>query len=158
MEFWHSKSYFDILIEGEYRILTFKILFWNSNWALIIFWHSNWGWISNFYIQTEAQNHILTLKILYWHSNWAWILHFDIQNPILKFELRMKVKVDIQPQFECQNRILNVKIWYSVPIQMSKIEKRKTKKKKRKVKNKSTSPCLSKDHPLILVSCVFMFL
>ena len=29
--FWHSKSYFDIRTGAEYRILTFKILFWHSN-------------------------------------------------------------------------------------------------------------------------------
>ena len=29
-------------------------------------------------------------------------------------------KFDIQPYFECQNRILNVKIRYSAPVQMSK--------------------------------------
>ena len=28
--FWHTKSYFDIRTGAEYRILTFKILFWHS--------------------------------------------------------------------------------------------------------------------------------
>ena len=31
--FWHSKSYFDIQTESGNRILTFKILFWHSNWV-----------------------------------------------------------------------------------------------------------------------------
>ena len=29
-------------------------------------------------------------------------------------------KYDIRPQYECQNRILNVKIQFSVPVRMSK--------------------------------------
>ena len=32
---WHSKSYFDIQTEAEYRILTFKILFGHSHWSRI---------------------------------------------------------------------------------------------------------------------------
>ena len=51
-------------------------------------------------------------------------------------------KYDIRPQFECQNRILNVKIRYSARFRMSKNEKPKaknekriTKKEKRKTNN-----------------------
>ena len=51
---------------------------------------------------------------------------------------------DIWPQFECQNRILNVKILYFASVSMSKydtrpnfdVKNRKTKNKKRKAKNK----------------------
>ena len=65
--FWHSKSYFDIWTGAEYRILTFKILFW----------HSESGWISYF----DIQNPIFTCEI---GPN---ISYFDIQNPTLSFEL-----------------------------------------------------------------------
>ena len=51
---WHSKSYFDIRIQGEYRISTFKILFW----------HWKRGRISHFDIR---------FKILFSHSNLGWI-------------------------------------------------------------------------------------
>ena len=81
--FWHSKSYFDIRTWAEYRILTFKILFW----------HSNWGRISYFDIQNPiltfeiGRKSILIIKILFWHSSLGQISYFDIQNPILTFEL-----------------------------------------------------------------------
>ena len=106
IEFWHSKSYFDIRIRAEYRILTFKILFWHSNlgrisnfdiqnptltfelgpniefWhSKILFWHSNWD-----------RYGILTYEILSWHSNSSQISNFDIQNPILTFELRPNIE------------------------------------------------------------------
>ena len=65
---------------------------------------------------------------------------FDIQNPILPFELRQNIKFcyskfglnsnvkkgfgmseyDIRPQFECQNRTTNVKIRFSISVRMSK--------------------------------------
>ena len=68
--FWHSKSFydirtgrvshFDIRTEAEYRILTFKVLFWYSNWGRISnLWHSNGGGISNFY----NGNPIFTLEL-----------------------------------------------------------------------------------------------
>ena len=100
IEFWHSKSYFDIPIRAEYRILTFKILFWHSNSGPISnfdiqnpiltfefgpnieFWHSK----SYFDIRTWAEYRILAFKILLWHSNSGLISNFDIQNPILIFE------------------------------------------------------------------------
>ena len=37
----HSKSYCDVRTKSENRILTFKILFWHSNWVgKSVFWHS----------------------------------------------------------------------------------------------------------------------
>ena len=51
-------------------------------------------------------------------------------------------KFDIRNEFECQNRILNVKMRYSARIRMSKNEKRKAKNEKRKTKNKLTSPLI----------------
>ena len=77
-EFWHSKSYFDIRTEAEYRILTFENLFRHSAWCRIsyfnirnpiltfelrpniVFWHSK----SYFNIQTKAEYRILTIEIL----------------------------------------------------------------------------------------------
>ena len=94
----------------EYRILTFKILFWHSTLDRIsyfdiqnpiltfklrpniVFWHSK----SYFDIRTEAEYLILTFKILFWHSNWDRISYFDIQNPILTFELGPNIVFDIQ--------------------------------------------------------------
>ena len=156
IEFWHSKSYFDIGIRTKYRILSFKILFRHSNSGRISnfdiqtpiltfefgpnieFWHSK----SYFDIRIRAEYRILTFKILFWHSNSGRISNFDIQNSILtfefghsarfwmsKFDIRpdfecrnriLNVKFDIRPEFECRNRILNVKIRYSVRIRMSK--------------------------------------
>ena len=67
---------------------------------------------------------------------------FECQNKI------SNVKFDIRPLFECQNRISNVHVRYSARIRMSINEKRKTKSKQtsplieyRKTKNKLTSPC-----------------
>ena len=37
---------------------------------------------------TMSESHILTFEILFWHSNWVGKCYFDIQNPILLFELR----------------------------------------------------------------------
>ena len=51
-------------------------------------------------------------------------------------------KFDIRPEFECQNRILNVKMRYSARIRMLKNEKRKAKNEKRKTKSKLTSPLI----------------
>ena len=45
---------------------------------------------------------------------------FDIgPSSNVKIGFRMS-KCDIRPEFECQNRILNVKIRYSVQVRMSK--------------------------------------
>ena len=44
-------------------------------------------------------------------------------------------KYDIRPQFECQNRILNVKIRYSADFECQKNEKPKAKNEKRITKN-----------------------
>ena len=104
--FWHSKSYFDIQTEAEYRILTFETLFRHLNWGRmsyfyirnpnltfeprpnIIFWHSK----AYFDIQTEAEIPILTFKILFWRSNWSRIKYFDIRNDIMTFELKPNVE------------------------------------------------------------------
>ena len=54
----------------------------------MLFWHSK----SYFDIQTETENRILTFEILFWHSKWVGKCHyFDIQNPILTFELSRKI-------------------------------------------------------------------
>ena len=97
MLFWYSKSYFDIRPESENRILTFLILFWQSNWV---------------------ENAILIFKILFWHSNLVGKSYFVIQNRILTFELSRKILFwhsksyfDIRPLSE--NRILTFKILFS---------------------------------------------
>ena len=115
--FWHSNwrriSYFDIQnpivtlklrpnIEIRHSNSYFDIVFWHSTCNLtpqfgmnILFGHSK----SYIEIRARAEYHILTLKFLYWHSNWRRILYFDIQNPILIFELRP-----------------NIVFWHSIPI------------------------------------------
>ena len=55
ISFWHSKSYFKIQIQAEYRILTFKILFLLLE---ILFLNSNFGQISDF----DIRNPILTFE------------------------------------------------------------------------------------------------
>ena len=90
----------------------------------------------------ECQNRILNVKIRYSArirmSKWD----FECQNSIfcpnsnvkIGFECQKSIfgpnsnvkigfrmsKFDIRPEFECQNRILNVKIRYSARIRMSK--------------------------------------
>ena len=104
--FWHSKSCFDIQTEAEYRILTFLILFWHSNWGRIslfgnrnpiltlklrpniILWHST----SYFDIRIEDVYRILTFKMLFWHSNWGGISYFNLQNSILTFKLKHNIE------------------------------------------------------------------
>ena len=91
IEFWHSKSYFDIRNGALYRILT-----WHWKWGRIsyfdiqnsiltfelrpniVFWHSK----SYCDIRTGAEYRILTFKMLFWRSNWGRLSYFDIQNPI----------------------------------------------------------------------------
>ena len=117
IEFWHSKSYFDIRTWAEYRILTFKILFWHSTLGPNIeFWHSK----SYFDIRTWGEYRILTFKILFWHSNWDRISNFDIQNPILTFELGPNIEFwhsksyfDIRIRTEYRIMTFKILFWHS---------------------------------------------
>ena len=108
--FWHSKSYFDIRAETEYRVWHSKSYFGIQNLAEYIFWHSK----SHFDIRTGAEYRILTLKILFWHSKYGWISNFDIQNPILTFELGPNIAVGIQ------NPILTFELRLNIVFQHSK--------------------------------------
>ena len=91
--FWHSKSYSDIQNRAEYPILTLKIPFL----------HMKSGWMY----------HILTFKILLCHSNCCRISYFDIQNPILAFEMGPKSHYDIQnPILKFENEP-NIVFWHS---------------------------------------------
>ena len=97
--FLHLKTYFDIRTKAEYRILTFKILFWHSNWV---------------------KYRILTFKILFWHSKSGRISYFDIQNPILTFEIRpnivfcySKSYFDIRTEAEYRILIFKILFWHS---------------------------------------------
>ena len=83
---WHSKSYFEIRIEVEYRISTFKILFW----------HLKRGRISHFDIP---------FKIPFSHSNWGWISYCNIHNPFLTFELGPNIVIwHSKSYFHIRNR------------------------------------------------------
>ena len=100
-----SKSYFDIITEAKYCILTFNVLFWRSNWGPIsffdiqnpiltfilspniFFWHSQ----SYFDIQTETEYCNLTFNILFWHSEWGRISNFDTDNPILTCDTKSNI-------------------------------------------------------------------
>ena len=73
----------------------------------------------------ECQNRILNVKIRYSVQVRMSKYDFECKNSIfgpnsnVKIGFRM-LKFDIWSQFECQNRILNVKIRYSARIRMSK--------------------------------------
>ena len=97
-----SKSYFDIRTWAEYRILTFKILFLHSKWVEYRIW---------------------TFKILIWHSKSGRISYYDVQSPILTFELESNIVFwHSKSYFEYQNTIFglisNVKIrfWKSKSV------------------------------------------
>ena len=144
--FWWSKSYFDIRNRAESRILTFKILFWHSKSGRIsyfdiqnpiltfeigpniVFWYSKsyfdilnradivfWYSKSYFDIRFWAEYRILIFKILFCHSNLGQISYFDIQNPILTFELKpnivfwhSKSYFDIRTGAECRILTFNI--------------------------------------------------
>ena len=80
--FWHSiwveKWYFDIL-NPNFNIRT------ESENAILIFKKSY------FDIRTESEHRIFSFNILFSHSNWIGKLYFDIQYPILTFELSRKI-------------------------------------------------------------------
>ena len=141
--FWHSKSYFDIQNQAEYRILTFKILFW----------HSIWGRISYFDIQNPILTFELRPNIVFWHSKSYFDIrtgpnivfwysesyfdirnraksYFDIQNPILTFELGPNI-VHYRPSIcPCRIRVENALkthvICISFPTLISKIQSKPT--------------------------------
>ena len=99
--FWHSKSSFDILTEAEYLIFCFVAF-------------------SFHYSLSVPECRSLRFKILFWHSLWGRILYFDIQNPILIFELRRNIvfwhlKSYFDSRTEAEYRILTFEIlfWYS---------------------------------------------
>ena len=151
--FWHSKSHFDIrnkaecrictLIsyyhiqnEAEYRILTFKILFWHSNWGLISYFDVQYLILSfdtKSNIVCRHSNDILTFELrpnmVFWHSQsyfdirheaeyrnivfWHSKSHFDIRN---KAECRICTLISYHKiQKEAKYRILTFKIlfWHS---------------------------------------------
>ena len=129
--FCHSKSDLHIRTESENAILTFKILFWHSNWVgkcnlifKFLFWHSNWieKWYfdilnPNFNIRTETEHRIFSFKFLFSHSNWVGKCYFDIQNLILTFDLRRKIafwhsKSYFDIRTESENAILIFKILF----------------------------------------------
>ena len=93
-----------------------------------------------FYIQSPILTFEMKPKILFWHSKSYFdiltvvkyrILTFDIQNTILGLNSNVKIgfypkkkdfwmaKCDFHDQFECQNRIFNVKKRFSALFRMS---------------------------------------
>ena len=126
--FCHLKSYFDIRTQPENPILTFKILFWHSQWVgisyfdiqnpvltfamsqNILFWHSK----SYFDFPTESE-------IVFWHSksyfdirfDWLGKSYFDIrrksENPILTF----KMQFDIRTESEIPILTFKILFWHS---------------------------------------------
>ena len=73
----------------------------------------------------ECQNRILNVKIRYSAQVQMSKLDFECQNSIFGLNSNGKIgfrmsKFDIRSQFECQNRILIVKIRYSAQARMSK--------------------------------------
>ena len=115
--FWHSKSYFDIRTEADYRFSHLK---------------------SYFDIQTEAECRILTIKIsfwhskekgrilyfdseiLFWHSNWDRMSNFDNRNPDITFKLspnfvfcHSKSYSDIPNKAEYRILTFEILFWHS---------------------------------------------
>ena len=104
ISFGHSKSYFDIPSEAEYRI---------------------WRPLSYFDIQTGAECRILTFKILFWHSKWDWISYFDILNLILTFKLSPNIVIwhsqsyfDIRIKVEYWILTFTILFWHSTRSQI----------------------------------------
>ena len=106
--FWHSKTYFDIRFEAEYRILTFEILSWYSNWCRISYFVI-WSPISTF----KLSNFFLLSKSIFWHSNWSRISYFDIWNPILKLNRGRISYFDIQNPILTFELRMNIVLWHS---------------------------------------------
>ena len=112
--------------------MIFKILFWHSNWVGKCYFDFQNPFLtfelsrkilyslskSYLDIRTESGNRILIFKILFWHSNWVGKCYFDIQNPILTFELRRKMlfrhsKSYFDIRAERSTAILALKILFS---------------------------------------------
>ena len=108
--FWYSKSYLDIRTEAEYRILTFKILFWHLNLDRISYFD-----IQNPTLTFQLRPNIvfLSFKILFWHSNWGQISYFDIQNPIWTFEIGPISYFDILNPILTLELGPNIVFWHS---------------------------------------------
>ena len=66
-----------------------------------------------FDIQTEAAYFISTFKILFWHPDWGRISHFDIQNPILTFQIGRISYFDIQNPILTFELRPNFVFWHS---------------------------------------------
>ena len=101
-----------------------------------------WGWFDFRFSIFRFSIFELSRKILFWYSK-SYFDHRTVsKNPILI--LKILFWQDFPTQFECQNRILNVKIRFSDSIRISKNEKRKAENEKRKkrTKIKPNSPCL----------------
>ena len=71
-------------------------------------------------IRTQSENPILIFKILFWHSNWVGKLYFDIQNPILTFELSREILFwnsksycDIRTELENPILVFKTLFWHS---------------------------------------------
>ena len=125
--FGHSKSNFDIWNQSEYRIWTSITYFWLSNWgrilyfdikniistfdlaSIIVFSHS----ISYFNIQIEP-------NVVFWYSQSYFDIRikakyriFDIQYPILTFELRLNNVFWHSPSYLTFEMRQNIAFWHS---------------------------------------------
>ena len=70
-------------------------------------------------------------------SKYVFPTQFECQNRILNIKIGLSDSVRMSKyvfptQFECQNRILNIKIGFSDSVRISKNEKRKNEKRKAK--------------------------
>ena len=111
MNLWARWSWFDF----HFSLFVFRFWFFAFRFSIfelsrkIVFWHSK----SYFDIRTESEKASLIFKILFCHSNWVGKSYFDIQNPILTFELSRKMLFLIQNPiltFELSRKML---FWYS---------------------------------------------
>ena len=114
--FWRSKSYSEIQNQAEYRILTFKILFW----------HMNWGGISYFDIQIPILTIKLRPNIVFRDSksyfdiraeteyrNWHSKSYYGIGNPAEYHTLTFKILFRQSNLAEYQILTLKILFWHS---------------------------------------------
>ena len=84
----------------RFSLFVFRFSFFAFHYSLFAFWLSPFRFslfvfrysffafrFSLFDIRNRVEYRILIFKILLWHSNWCRVSYFDIQNPILTFEL-----------------------------------------------------------------------
>ena len=148
--FWYSKSYFDIRTEAEYRIWTFEILLWHSNWGRIFFdiWNLSltfelrlnivfWQSETYFEIRIEAEYRVfvfhfslfvfrfstfkLRRNIVFWHSTSYFDIRTEAEYRILTFSIPFwHSNWSRISYFDIRNRILTFELKLNIVFWVSK--------------------------------------